>query len=67
MAVFVGAMWTSVGTEYMGDHLEEQLPPLHMWGVDFLGVPIATRTGGDVYKILGTCILERSLLHRLIT
>lgn len=34
------------------DHLVEQLPPTVTWGTLYLTAPTATRTTGDIYKIL---------------
>ena len=34
------------------NHLVEQLPPVDTWGRQFLTVPLATRTGGDRFRIL---------------
>ena len=53
VAVFSGSEWTSVGSEQMGDHLVEQMPPTSTWGWDFITVPIATRTAGDIFRVLG--------------
>lgn len=34
------------------DHLVEQIPPVNTWGNSFLTTPLASRTGGDVFRIL---------------
>ncbi len=34
------------------DYLVEQLPPVGSWGYDFVTVPHAARTGGDVVRVL---------------
>ncbi|WP_051911355.1 PKD domain-containing protein [Methylomicrobium agile] len=34
------------------DHLVEQIPPIDTWGTSFLTTPLATRTGGDIFRIL---------------
>jgi hypothetical protein len=34
------------------DHIAEQLPPTETWGASFLTVPLATRTAGDVFRIM---------------
>lgn len=34
------------------DHLVEQIPPTNTWGTRFLTTPLATRTGGDIFRIL---------------
>ena len=54
-------MWTSIGTEYMGDHLVEMLPPANTWGGHFFTVPIANRTSGDVFRILGNAFVSMVL------
>ena len=37
-----------------GDHLVEQMLPIHTWGVEFAIVPIPARTTGDHVKFLGS-------------
>ncbi len=39
---------------FLADHLVEQIPPTSTWGTEFLTVPLATRTGGDVFRILAS-------------
>jgi hypothetical protein len=52
VAVFAGASCTNVpSTASACDHIVEQLPPTETWGVNFLTVPLATRTAGDVFRI----------------
>lgn len=34
------------------DHLVEQIPPTNTWGTRFVTTPLATRTGGDIFRIL---------------
>ena len=53
LAVFCGSVWTSISKTYMGDHLLEHLLPINTWGSEFVSVPIATRTAGDVFRVLG--------------
>ena len=53
VAVFSGTMWTSVGVEFMGDHMVEQLPPVVSWGAEFYTMPVATRLQGDIFRIIG--------------
>ncbi len=36
------------------DHLLEQLPPTESWGREFITAPLATRTGGDVFRIVAS-------------
>ena len=33
------------------DHIVEQLPPVSTWGTAFVTFPLATRTGGDTFRI----------------
>ena len=56
IAVLSGTMWTSVVMENMGDHLVEMLPPIPMWGIEFWTIPVANRSSGDVFRILGICM-----------
>jgi hypothetical protein len=37
---------------YACDHLVEQLPPVNQWGRQFVTMPLATRSGGDTFRIL---------------
>ncbi len=34
------------------DHLVEQLPPTSSWGTEFLSIPLASRIGGDTFRML---------------
>ncbi|CAH1272760.1 FCGBP [Branchiostoma lanceolatum] len=34
------------------DHLVEQIPPVDTWGKRFVTVPLADRTGGDIFRIV---------------
>ena len=53
ISVFGGAQCTNIsGSLRACDHLVEQLPPLSSWGKSFLTVPLATRTGGDVFRFM---------------
>ena len=54
VALFSGAEWATVGAGETVDHLVEQMPPTPTWGWNFITVPIATRTAGDIFRILGT-------------
>ena len=36
------------------DHLVEQLTPVDTWGRSFVTMPLATRTGGDTFRILAS-------------
>jgi hypothetical protein len=42
------------------DHLEEMIPPLFAWGKRFLTVPLAGRTAGDIFRILGNLLDSRA-------
>lgn len=37
---------------YACDHIVEMMTPISTWGKSFLSVPLATRTRGDVFRIL---------------
>jgi len=55
VAVFGGnsCAQVPVGTSFC-DHLVEQLPPVVTWGRNFVTVPLALRTGGDVFRVLSS-------------
>lgn len=36
------------------DHIVEQLPPTTAWGKNFVSMPLATRTGGDTFRVLAS-------------
>lgn len=36
------------------DHVVEQIPPIATWGKSFITEPLATRTGGDTFRILAS-------------
>ncbi|MEZ5178205.1 MAG: IgGFc-binding protein [Acidimicrobiales bacterium] len=36
------------------DHIVEQLPPTSAWGKQFLTEPLATRVGGDTFRVLAS-------------
>jgi hypothetical protein len=55
IAVFGGNQCTNIpatGGFTACDHVIEQLPPTSAWGQSFLTVPLATRTGGDTFRVL---------------
>lgn len=54
IAVYGGHLCTSVSSSsfWYCDHLVEQLLPVNTWGNDFYTAPLATRSGGDVFRIL---------------
>ncbi|MFC1935737.1 thrombospondin type 3 repeat-containing protein, partial [Chloroflexota bacterium] len=53
VAVFGGhqCAYVPVGF-YACDNLVEQVPPTSTWGTSFLTVPLATRTAGDIFRIM---------------
>ena len=52
ISVFSGHLCADVPvTEFACDHLVEQIPPTSTWGTSFLTAPLATRTGGDLFRI----------------
>ena len=53
IAVVAGAVWSSVMVEEMGDHFVEQLPPTNTWGAEYLAVPVANRSSGDMFRVMG--------------
>ena len=40
-----------VGINYC-DYLIEQVPPVNRWGTEFATVPLATRTNGDIFRVV---------------
>lgn len=53
VAVFGGSDCAFVPTGfYACDHLVEQIPPTATWGTNFLTAPLATRTAGDIFRIV---------------
>ena len=53
VAVFGGGVCVNIPPGFGAcDHIVEQLPPTATWGVSFLTVPLATRTGGDLFRII---------------
>lgn len=54
IAVFGGHQCANVpdGSTFACDHLVEQLPPLATWGKSFVTMPLATRVGGDTFRIV---------------
>lgn len=53
VAVFSGhqCAFVPIGFSFC-DHLIEQMPPVGYWGNEFSTVSLATRTGGDTFRIL---------------
>jgi len=66
IAVFSGAYITDIPPtdQYANPLIEEQLP-IQMWGKQALGFPLATREGGDRYRVLaaydGTQVLTNGV------
>ncbi|XP_019624498.1 PREDICTED: uncharacterized protein LOC109470157 [Branchiostoma belcheri] len=69
-----GVRCAAVPTGVIGcDHIVEQIPPVDSWGRRFATVPLAVRTGGDIFRIVaardGTIVsvtghaLPAKLLH----
>jgi len=55
VSVFAGARCTNVPeSAFFCDHLVEQMPPASALGQRFLTVPLATRSGGDTFRILAS-------------
>lgn len=54
VALFAGHLCANVPSAQIGfcDHLVEQVPSTSQWGSNFLTVPLATRVGGDTFRIL---------------
>jgi hypothetical protein len=53
VAVFSGTRCTIVpSNSFACNHLLEQLPPTPSWGSQFVTVPLATRTGGDRFRMI---------------
>jgi hypothetical protein len=53
VAVFGGNNCTNIsGSLRACDHLVEQLPPTSTWGKSFVTVPLATRSAGDVFRMM---------------
>lgn len=72
IAVFSGSSFTPLGCPEAttGDNLIQQLYPASAWGSVYITAPLATRIGGDIFRVLsasdGTTIkLNDTLLVRL--
>jgi len=53
IAVFGGNQCAQIPvTEGYSDHLAEQTPPIELWGHQHLSLPLATRSGGDTFRVL---------------
>lgn len=56
VAVFGGHQCANVpnGSTYACDHVVEQIPPSATWGESFVTVPLATRSGGDTFRVIAS-------------
>lgn len=55
IAVFGGHQCTNIPFSFgFCDHIVEQLPPTTTWGKAFVSMPLATRLGGDTFRILAS-------------
>ena len=54
IALFAGAACANIpNISYVAcDHVVEQIPATGTWGQNFLTVPLATRTGGDTFRVI---------------
>jgi hypothetical protein len=54
ISLFAGAVCTNIpSSSYVAcDHVVEQIPATGAWGQNFLTVPLATRTGGDTFRVI---------------
>ncbi|CAH1225036.1 FCGBP [Branchiostoma lanceolatum] len=54
VAVLSGNLFTVVGNNQdgSGDHLVEMVPPVDAWGQEFAMVPLKTRKGGDLFRVM---------------
>jgi len=53
IAVFGGNKWTGVGEcGFANDHLFQQMYPINTWGSEFIHIPLAIRTSGELVKVL---------------
>jgi IgGFc binding protein/Divergent InlB B-repeat domain/Bacterial Ig-like domain (group 1) len=55
IAVFGGHQCANIPQGFFAcDHIVEELPPTTAWGKNFVSMPLATRTGGDTFRILAS-------------
>lgn len=55
IAVFGGNKWTSVGEcGSANDHLFQQMYPIGTWGTEYIHIPLAGRSSGELVKILAS-------------
>jgi uncharacterized repeat protein (TIGR01451 family) len=55
IAVFGGHQCANIPAGFIAcDHIVEELPPTTAWGTNFVSMPLATRTGGDTFRVLAS-------------
>ncbi|PSL07324.1 gliding motility-associated C-terminal domain-containing protein [Cecembia rubra] len=58
IAVFGGNKMTSIGSDCndatTGDHLFQQIYPTYSWGSEYIHIPLAGRTSGEMVKVLAS-------------
>lgn len=55
VAVFGGHQCANIPPGFtFCDHVVEELPPTTAWGLNFVSMPLATRTGGDTFRVLAS-------------
>ncbi|XP_035699745.1 IgGFc-binding protein-like isoform X2 [Branchiostoma floridae] len=55
VSVMSGSECTNVPNHFHAcDHLVEHIPPVSTWGERFVTVPLAVRTGGDIFRIVAS-------------
>lgn len=55
IAVFGGHQCANIPQGFVAcDHIVEQMTPTSTWGQSFVTVPLATRTGGDTFRVLAS-------------
>jgi len=55
IAVFGGHQCANIPSGFVAcDHVVEQLPPINTWGRAFVTMPLATRIGGDTFRVLAS-------------
>ena len=56
VALFGGHICANIpdGNTFFCDHVVEQLPPVTTWGKSFVTMPLATRVGGDTFRIVAS-------------
>jgi len=55
IAVFGGHQCANIPMGFTAcDYIVEQLPPISTWGQSFVTMPLATRTGGDTFRVLAS-------------